>query len=208
MAKKNQIEQEENFEEISEENLGKKAEEAKDTDALEAIKNCNTDNSESEEPQSELEALKEELEKVKKDLALRTEQALKARADADNIQKRAQKDIENAHKFALDKFVPELLKVKDSLEIGTKTAKESKEANLNTFIEGSDMTIKMFSDILSKFNVEEVKSLGEKLNPEIHQALTTIETKEFESKTIAEVIQKGYKLNDRLVRPAMVIVAK
>ncbi len=136
---------------------------------------------------------------------------LSARAEADNTRKRAERDINNAHKYALEKFIPELLSVKDSLELGAKAARESAEADneqLAKFIEGSDMAINMFNDALKKVGVTIIDPQGEMFNPELHQAMTLLPNPELPANTIIEVVQKGYSLNERLIRPAMVIVSK
>ncbi|MBS9778583.1 MAG: nucleotide exchange factor GrpE [Gammaproteobacteria bacterium] len=137
---------------------------------------------------------------------------LAAKAEADNIRKRAERDVANAHKYALEKFIPELLAVKDALELGTKAANDSQSEESNEqmakFIEGSEMAITMFSDTLKKVGVEMVDPQGEVFNPELHQAMTMIPNPDVPANTIIEVIQKGYTLNERLLRPAMVIVSK
>ena len=135
-------------------------------------------------------------------------QLLLARADLTNIQRRAQRDLENAHKFGLEKFVGELLPVKDSLELGL-TATDGGEVDLNKLHEGMEMTLKLFSDAVSKFGVTEIDPAGEPFNPEFHQAMTTQPAPDgVEVNTVLTVFQKGYLLNDRLIRPAMVVVAK
>lgn len=140
------------------------------------------------------------------------ERFLAAKAEADNIRKRSERDVANAHKYALEKFIPELLTVKDSLELGTKAAHESvaETANeqMSKFIEGSDMAITMFADTLKKVGVEMLDPQGEAFNPEFHQAMTMVPNPDLPANTIIEVIQKGYTLNERLLRPAMVIVSK
>ncbi len=140
------------------------------------------------------------------------EKFLAAKAEADNIRKRAERDVSNAHKYALEKFIPELLSVKDSLELGAKAAKDSNAENpseqMEKFIEGSDMAITMFADILKKVGVEMINPEGELFNPEFHQAMTMVPNPDVAPNTVIEVIQKGYTLNERLIRPAMVIVAK
>lgn len=137
---------------------------------------------------------------------------LSAKAEADNIRKRAERDVSNAHKYALEKFIPELLAVKDSLELGTKAAAESSENDDNEhiakFIEGSEMAITMFADALKKVGVEMINPEGELFNPELHQAMTMVPNPDMPANTIIDVIQKGYSLNERLLRPAMVIVSK
>lgn len=137
---------------------------------------------------------------------------LAAKAEADNIRKRAERDVANAHKYALEKFIPELLTVKDSLELGTKAAKdnvaETPNEQMSNFIEGSEMAITMFADTLKKVGVEMIDPQGEAFNPEFHQAMTMVPNPDVAPNTVMEVIQKGYTLNERLVRPAMVIVSK
>ncbi|MPV85877.1 nucleotide exchange factor GrpE [Ostreibacterium oceani] len=137
---------------------------------------------------------------------------LSARAEADNIQKRAQRDIENAHKYALEKALPDFINIKDALELGTQAAKtatqNTEQAALDKFIEGSEMAIRMFHDSLTKLGVIEVNPQNEAFNPEHHQAMSLVETDEIAPNHIIDVIQKGYLLNERLLRPAMVIVSK
>lgn len=136
---------------------------------------------------------------------------LKARAEADNIRKRAERDVSNAHRYALEKFIPELLTVKDSLELGTKAARENADADneqLSKFLEGSDMAVNMFNDALTKVGVVTIAPNNETFDPELHQAMTMVPNPDLPANTIIEVIQKGYSLNERLIRPAMVIVSK
>ena len=149
--------------------------------------------------QSELEALKKQVEES-------LDKAIRAQAELDNVRKRSVRDVENAHKYALDKFANELLPVIDSMELGMNAAQSEEEQN--SLKEGMDLTLKMFRDVLEKFGVEEVDPEGEKFDPEKHQAVSMQELEEAESGTVATVLQKGYALNGRLIRPAMVIVAK
>ncbi len=132
---------------------------------------------------------------------------LRVKADLENLRKRSQRDVENAHKFGLERFVGELLPVKDSLELGLSAASE-KDADVTKVREGMELTLKMLATAMDKFGVEQVDPEGEKFDPEQHQAMTMQETDSAEPGTIVSVIQKGYLLNDRLVRPALVIVAK
>lgn len=136
---------------------------------------------------------------------------LAARAEADNVRKRAERDVANAHKYALEKFVPELLTVKDSLELGHQAAQQTAEAGneqLAKFLEGSEMAINMFNDALDKVGVVMVDPQGETFNPDLHQAMTLVPNPDLPANTVMEVVQKGYTLNERLLRPAMVIVSK
>jgi len=135
-------------------------------------------------------------------------QLLLARADLTNAQRRTERDLENAHKFGLEKFVRELLPVKDSLELGL-TVADGQETDLNKLREGMEMTLKLFSDAVAKFGVTVIDPTGQPFNPEFHQAMTTQPAPEgVEANTVLTVYQKGYLLNDRLIRPAMVVVAK
>lgn len=131
---------------------------------------------------------------------------LRIQAEQDNLRKRSQRDIENAHKYALEKFVNELLPVKDSLELGLSAAEG--EGDIEKIRQGTELTLKMFADVLAKFGVEEVNPVGEKFDPEHHQAMSMQENAEVAPNSVLAVMQKGYLLNDRLVRPAMVVVSK
>jgi molecular chaperone GrpE len=140
-------------------------------------------------------------------LAEREDAVLRIKAEADNMRKRAQRDIDNARKFALEPFVGELLPVKDSVELGI-AACDSDSASLESVREGAMLTEKMLSAALEKFGVVVVDPLGERFNPEQHQAVSMVPAEGVESGQVMTVIQKGYVLNDRLVRPAMVMVAQ
>ena len=167
------------------------------------IENVTTDNAPEE---NELATITAALEETQKDLAEAKEKVLRAYADVQNAKRRAQMDVEKAHKFALDKFVESLLPVIDSLERGLAT--ESTEESSNAMKEGMELTLKLFIDTLKKFNVEQLSPEGEPFNPEHHQAVSQIENPDTEPGSVLNVFQKGYLLNGRLVRPAMVIVAK
>jgi len=120
---------------------------------------------------------------------------------------RTSKDLENAHKFALDGFVKALLEVSDSLSMGLKSATDEK-ATLENTVEGLELTNKVFSSTLEKFGVETVNPVGEKFNPDLHEAVTMVPMPDKTSNTVLEVIQTGFTLNGRLVRPALVIVVQ
>ena len=133
--------------------------------------------------------------------------ALRAKADAENVTRRAEKDVANARKFALERFVNELVPVIDSMELGLAAAM-AEDSDITKIREGSELTLKMFLNAVEKFGVEPVDPQGEKFNPEFHQAMTMQETTECEPNMVLAVIQKGYTLQGRLVRPAMVVVSK
>lgn len=135
---------------------------------------------------------------------------LSAEAEMMNVRHRAERQVSEAHKFAIDKFVRELLPLIDSMELGMQAALKNSDENneLQKFIEGSDLLHKMFLSTLAKFGVTPIIPVGEKLNPEHHQAITMQPSSEYASGTVMQVVQKGYLLNERLIRPAMVIVAQ
>jgi molecular chaperone GrpE len=135
------------------------------------------------------------------------EQMMRLRAEIDNNRKRAERDLENAHKYALKSFVENLLPIIDSMEMGY-TAAAADNATLESIREGSELTMNMFIQVLTRNGLEQIDPLGEKFDPERHQAISMIEAEGAESGNIIEVMQKGFLLNDRLVRPAMVVVAR
>lgn len=141
-----------------------------------------------------------ELEGQLKDLQLR------AQADVQNIQRRAERDVTAAHKFALEKFAGSLLDVADNLERALQTA-PGEEPALKALHEGVSLTHKLFIDNLKRFGVEAVDPLGEPFNPELHQAVSTQPSTTAEPNSVTAVFQKGYTLSGRLLRPAMVVVA-
>ncbi len=135
------------------------------------------------------------------------DQMMRLRAEVENNLKRAERDIENAHKYALKSFVENLLPVIDSMEMG-QVAAGADNATLESIREGSSLTMSMFVQVLEKNGLEQIDPLGEKFDPERHQAISMTAAENAESNTVIEVMQKGFLLNDRLVRPAMVVVAK
>ncbi len=136
-----------------------------------------------------------------------TDSLLRARAETENVRRRGERDIANAHKYALERFASQLLPVVDSLELGLAAAAQE-SATIDHVKEGMDLTLKMLVDVMAKAAIVELNPLGEKFDPERHQAMQTQETDEAEPNTVIAVHQKGYMLNDRLMRPAMVVVAK
>lgn len=134
-------------------------------------------------------------------------QCLRLQAELDNTRRRAEQDVSKARKFALEKFAQELLPVKDSLEMGLAAAAGDDEA-LAKLREGTELTLKMLSGVLEKHGINEVDPLHQAFNPEWHQAMSMQESAEHEPNTVLAVMQKGYLLNERLVRPAMVVVSK
>jgi molecular chaperone GrpE len=151
--------------------------------------------------------LKTQLEEAQKSAKDNWDKVLRAQAEMENLKRRNAKDLENAHKFALDGFVKALLEVKDSLTMGLKTAKEE-SATVESIVEGLAMTDKVFLATLAKFGVEVINPEGEVFNPEFHEAITMLPMADKESNSVLEVVQVGFTLNGRLVRPAMVVVVQ
>ena len=137
------------------------------------------------------------------------DQLLRTKAEMENLRRRNERDVENARKYALENFVKELLPVRDSLEMGlaavNDTGDNEKVAKLR---EGKELTLKMLTSVFEKFGVTEINPLDQPFNPEWHQAMSMLESKEKAPNTVLNVMQKGYLLNERLVRPAMVVVSK
>lgn len=158
-----------------------------------------------ESPEEEL-SLEEMVAKLEADVADAQDSALRAQADAANVQRRAEQEIDKARKFALDRFVGELLPVVDNMERALSAATDSgAEASI---IEGLELTLKSFMDALKKSGVEIVDPQGEPFDPQLAQAMSMVENPDVEPNTVIAVMQKGYTLNGRLVRPAMVMVSK
>jgi len=154
----------------------------------------------------DLDTLLREIEVLKKRADEQKEIALRATAELENVRKRTRRDVENAHKFALEKFVNDLLPVIDSLELGITAS--TRVEDVESLREGMDLTLKKFIDTLEKFGVKVIDPQGERFNPELHEAVSMQEQDGVESGKVIGVMQKGYELNGRLVRPAMVMVAK
>lgn len=153
---------------------------------------------------AELEMARAEIERLNKEL---TEQPLRTAAEIQNIRRRAEQDVEKAHKYALDKFAQELLPVIDSLERAIEACSADDEA-VRALREGVEMTLSLFLGSVAKFNLEPVDPVGQAFNPELHQAMSMVDAAGAEPGSVVAVMQKGYTLNGRLVRPAMVMVAK
>ncbi|MFL0801386.1 MAG: nucleotide exchange factor GrpE [Agarilytica sp.] len=149
---------------------------------------------------AEVESLRAELDQVK-------EQSLRAAAEAQNIRRRAEQDVEKAHKFGVEKFINDMLPVADNLERAIE-ASAVEGVEVSSVIEGVELTLKTLIDGLNRQKVEPINPEGEPFNPELHQAMTMVPNPDVEPNTVINVFQKGYTLNGRLVRPAMVVVSK
>lgn len=150
------------------------------------------------------ESLVQELEDAQQKISDFQDRMLRMQAEMENLRKRTERDLSNAHKYGIEKFAGELLQVKDSLELGLGAS----DVDLAKLQEGTELTLKMLTAVLKKFSIEEIDSLGEAFDPNLHEAMTLQESAEYSPNTVINVMQKGYTLNDRLLRPAMVIVAK
>lgn len=155
----------------------------------------------------DLQALQTKLAEAEAKAAEHWDQLLRTRAEMENIRRRGQRELENAHKYALEKFAQELIPVKDSLEMGLAAA-QADTAHVEQLREGTALTLKMFNSVMDKFDIKEIHPLDEPFNPEHHQAMSMLEAPDKAPNTVINVMQKGYLLNERLIRPAMVVVSK
>jgi molecular chaperone GrpE len=130
---------------------------------------------------------------------------LRAVAELDNFRKRSQRDVEQAHKYGLERFGQDLLGVVDSLEAGIATAESSSDRSL---VEGQQATLKLLQSAIQKHGIRAIDPTGERFNPELHEAIAMQDAAGAEANTVIKVVQKGYQLNGRLLRPARVIVAR
>jgi len=135
------------------------------------------------------------------------DQFVRSKAELDNVRRRAERDLENAHKYSLERFAQELLPIKDSLEMGVAAAQDE-AADVAKLREGSELTLKMLSSTMEKFGIQVLDPKDEPFNPEWHQAVTMIEAPGKDPNIVIDVMQRGYTLNERLIRPAMVVVSK
>jgi molecular chaperone GrpE len=159
------------------------------------------------DPVTDVAALRAEIEQLQQQLADAKDQMLRTAADAQNVRRRAEKDVENAHKYALEKFAGSLLSVADNLERTLQVADRSNEA-LKPLTEGVELTSKTLQDVLKRFQVEQVDPLGAPFDPQFHEAVASVENPAAEPNSVLQVMQKGYTLNGRLLRAAMVVVSK
>ena len=147
-----------------------------------------------------------QIEELQQKLSTLGEQLLREQAEMQNVRRRAQRDIESAHKYALEKFATELLSVVDNLERAIDAIDEDDESQ-KSVAEGLELTLKSFSEVLAKYNVEAVEPQGQPFDADLHQAVSTVPNKDVKPNTVINVFQKGYTLNGRLIRPAMVVVS-
>ncbi|UAJ65689.1 nucleotide exchange factor GrpE [Candidatus Schneideria nysicola] len=136
------------------------------------------------------------------------ESLLRTRAELENIRKRSLLEIEKVHKFSLERFISELLPVIDSLERTLEISNKMENNKQSSIIEGIELTLKSFLDTMKKFGLDIIDKVNIPFNPQIHEAINTIESKEYQPNSVIKMIQKGYLLHNRLIRPAMVTVSK
>tara|TARA_R110000772_G_scaffold150631_3_gene261371 strand:+ start:408 stop:998 length:591 start_codon:yes stop_codon:yes gene_type:complete len=147
-------------------------------------------------------------EAVQAALAEQQDSVLRAQAEVQNMRRRCEADVEKAHKYALEKFSSELLPVMDNMERALQAVSDPEDEKVKGFCEGIKLTIKEFLSILNKFSIEQIDPHGEPFDPQLHQAITMVENADVEPNTVITVVQKGYSLNGRVIRPAMVMVSK
>ncbi|MDH5649454.1 MAG: nucleotide exchange factor GrpE [Gammaproteobacteria bacterium] len=159
-------------------------------------------------------SLADELEQARAEANDLKDKYLRAVAELENTRRRAEIDVSNAHKYALDKFASEVLVVRDSLELAMITAAKKEEGETEThpvlekMLEGVELTLKQLDSVFEKFHLRIIDPQGERFDPERHQAMSMVESEDMEPNHVLHVVQKGCLLHDRLVRPAMVIISK
>lgn len=161
------------------------------------------------EPVPEIDQLRAELENARAEATENLDRFLRAKAEAENTRRRAEADVTAAHKYALDRFAAEIISVRDSLDLArmVELPKDTSPA-VQKMHEGLDLTLKLMDSVFQKFGVTRLDPKGQKFDPERHQAISMVESVEVPSGHVVSVVQKGYLLNDRLLRPAMVVVAR
>ena len=163
--------------------------------------------SSTEEVVVSIEGVQEQLLAAQAKVQDQQDSVLRAQAEVQNMRRRTERDVANAHKFALEKFSSDLLPVVDTLERALQSAVDSENGD-DAIREGIELTLKMLTDTLKKHGVEQNDPLGEPFNPELHQAMSMQPNPDMEPNTVMAVLQKGYTLGGRLVRPAMVVVSQ
>ena len=159
-------------------------------------------------PVTEIDALRAELDAAKAQAAEHLDRFLRAKAEADNTRKRTEAEIASSRKYAVESFAGEMLAVHDSLDLARSVSLVDSAVAVEKMHEGLELTLKLMDDVLAKFGVTQTDPKGEKFDPARHQALSMVESADVPPNHVVTVVQKGYLLRDRLLRPAMVIVAK
>ena len=164
------------------------------------------DPSEAEQPAGRVEEGDDALLAAEQDLAKHREAMLRMQAEMENLRKRLARDAEKSRKFALERIMKDLLQVRDSMERGLEMADES--ATVESLREGQELTLKMLAKVLQDHDLEVIDPAGQPFDPEWHEAMTVMPSAELDENTVVEVLQKGYRLHDRLIRPARVVVSR
>lgn len=159
-----------------------------------------------QEGESEHDWTEDELSKAQQDLAKHKEAMLRMQAEMDNLRKRLMRDLEKSRKLALEKIMKDLLQVWDSMERGLDASGGT--PTVESLKEGQELTMKLLEKVMQDHNLEVFDPIGEPFDPEFHQAMTLLPSADVEENTVIEVLQKGFRLHDRLIRPAMVIVSQ
>ena len=155
-----------------------------------------------------LEEVLEKLAEEKEGAVRARDDLLRVQAEMQNLRRRTEQDIEKAHKYGQEKFSIELLTVMDNLERALAAASDHEDETVKAIYEGVDLTLKSFTDCFNRFHIGSVDPMGEPFDPQLHQAVTILENPDVEPNTVIEVMQKGYTLHGRVIRPAMVVVSK
>ena len=163
---------------------------------------------EGEQPADEINRLQEQREAAEAAAGMARDELLRVQAEMQNLRRRTEQDIEKAHKFGQEKFSTELLAVMDNLERSAAAAEASEDEAVQAIKEGVELTLKGFMDCFTRFNIEAVDPLGEPFDPQLHQAMSIQESPDAEPNSVIAVMQKGYTLHGRVIRPAMVMVSK
>ncbi|MDG2089922.1 MAG: nucleotide exchange factor GrpE [Gammaproteobacteria bacterium] len=196
---------------MAEEEASKKKEdsqepESENTEAVEQEDATDSDEEQGSEVDSEVQAAIDEA--VSAALAEQQDTVMRAHAEVQNMRRRAEADVEKAHKYALEKFSTDLLNVMDNMERALQAVEDPEEESVKALCEGIELTIKEFLAVLNKHSIEQIDPQGEPFDPLLHQAISMVENPDVEPNTVITVVQKGYSLSGRVIRPAMVIVSK
>lgn len=192
----------ENTTQASDENVTDASEAQAEHESDACTEQAGSDNEEA----CEVETLKRTLDETQQELDRHREAMLRMQAEVDNQRKRMAREMEKAHKFALERIMKDLLQVRDSLERGLEV--DAASATVEGLREGKALTLRMLAKVMQDHGLEIVDPAGEAFNPEFHEAMSMIPSPDHEDNTVIEVLQKGFKLNDRLIRPAMVVVSR
>ena len=186
---------------------GARTDDQQDTGAAQSNETIGLEGESSEE-ELNVEQLKEKLSEANLFAERAEDDLLRVKAEMQNLRRRTEQDVEKAHKYGIEKFSTELLGVIDNLERALLAAKEHEDESSKAIHDGVSLTLKSFNDCFAKFSIEAVDPIGEPFDPQLHQAIATQESPDSEPNSVIEVVQKGYTLNGRVIRPAMVMVSK